>query len=125
MINNISDGESGSSVRTKLNAVIDETNIAKLPIAANQTTGVSLTFDTDSVYGSIATPETGNITYSSTNAVLGCTNIIIHNHSYAPTFASNMRETTVSKGYSVGVINYISVTYINSTEVIYTIFQRA
>lgn len=51
--------------------------------------------------------------------------LIIHNNGTAPTFAANMRETNVSKGYSTGVINYILVTYINSTEVIYTIFQRA
>ena len=96
----------------------------KLNIAASQTTGVALTFLTDSVYGTIGTPETGNVTYSATNAKIGVTNLIIHNSGTAPTFAANMKETTVSGGYSLSVINYISVTYINSTEVIYTIFQR-
>jgi len=105
-------------------ATIDDVDL-KLPIQATQTTGVALTFLTDSVYGTIGTPETGNITYSSTNAKIGVTNLIIHNNGTAPTFAANMRETNVSKGYSLSVINYISVTYINSTEVIYTIFQRA
>jgi len=97
----------------------------KLPIQATQTTGVALTFLTDSVYGTIGTPETGNVTYSATNAKIGVTNLIIHNSGTYPTFGTNMRETNVSKGYSLSVINYISVTYINSTEVIYTIFQRA
>jgi hypothetical protein len=96
----------------------------KLPIQATQTTGVALTFLTDSVYGTIGTPETGNITYSATNAKIGVTNLIIHNNGTAPTFAANMKQLSGSSGYSVGVINYIFVTYINSTEVIYSINQR-
>jgi hypothetical protein len=96
----------------------------KLPIQATQTTGVALTFLTDSVYGTIGTPETGNITFSSTNAKIGVTNLIIHNNGTAPTFGTNMKQLSGSSGYSVGVINYIFVTYINSTEVIYTISQR-
>ena len=94
-------------------------------IESAQTTGVALTFLTDSVYGTIGTPETGNITYSATNAKLGVTNLIIHNHSVAPTFAANMKESSGSLGYSLSVINYIWVTYINSTEVLYRIEQRA
>jgi len=90
-----------------------------------QKTGTALTFDVNAAYGTIASPETGNITYSATSAKLMGTVLIIHNNGTAPTFAANMRETNVSKGYSTGVINYILVTYINSTEVIYTIFQRA
>ena len=93
-------------------------------IEAAQTTGVALTFLTDSVYGTIGTPETGNITYSATNAKLGVTNLIIHNHSVAPTFAANMKILSGSGAYVINVINYIYVTYINSTEVIYTISQR-
>jgi hypothetical protein len=97
----------------------------KLPIQADSTTGVSLTFLTDTVYGSIATPETGNITYSSTGAKLGVTNIIIHNNGTAPTFASNMKKLSGSGNYVTGSINYIYVTYINSTEIIYSINQRS
>ena len=96
----------------------------KLPIEATQTTGVALTFVTDSVYGTIASPETGNITYSATGAVLGVTNIIIHNHSSSPTFGTNMKKLSGSGDYVLSVVNYIYVTYINSTEVIYSINQR-
>lgn len=96
----------------------------KLNIAATQATGVALTFITDSVYGTIASPETGNITYSSTNAVLGVTNLIIHNHTVAPTFATNMKKLSGSGNYLTSNINYIYVTYINSTEVVYNIQQR-
>ena len=97
---------------------------SKLPIETPQTTGVALTFVTDSVYGTIGTPETGNITFSSTGAKLGVTNLIIHNHSVAPTFAANMKKMSGSGGYVLSVVNYIYVTYINSTEVIYSINQR-
>jgi hypothetical protein len=104
-------------------ATLNDVN-SKLPIQATQTTGVALTFLTDSVYGTIGTPETGNITYSATNAKIGVTNLIIHNNGTAPTFAANMKQLSGSSGYSLGVVNYIFVTYINSTEVIYSINQR-
>lgn len=105
-----------SSIQTQLDA--------KLPIEAGSTTGVVLTFLTDRVYGSIGTPEQGNITYSSTGAKLGVTNVIIHNHSSAPTFGTNMKKLSGSGSYVNSVVNYIYVTYINSTEVIYSINQR-
>lgn len=103
---------------------LDGNNDLKLNIAAAATTGVSLTFTEDTVYGSIASPETGNITYSATGAKLGVTNIIIHNHTSAPTFGTNIKKLSGSGNYVTSVINYIYVTYINSTEVIYSINQR-
>lgn len=106
--------------KKQINASID----SKLPIEAPQTTGVALTFLTDSVYGTIGSPETGNITFSATGAKLGVTNLIIHNHSSAPTFAANMKILSGSGSYVINDINYIYVTYVNSTEVIYTISQR-
>ncbi len=97
---------------------------ARLPIEAAATTGVALTFLTDRVYGTIASPGTGNITYSATGAKVGVTNIIIHNHSVEPTFATNMKKLSGSGNYVTSVVNYIYVTYINATEVIYAISQR-
>lgn len=108
----------------KINEIIDYLDNEIATIASIQTTGVALTFIADSVYGTIGTPETGNITYSSINAELGVTNLIIHNHSIAPTFGTNMKKLSGSGLYVTGVVNYIYVTYINSTEVIYTINQR-
>jgi len=105
-------------------AILDPNISNKLPIEAPQTTGVALTFITDSVYGTIGSPETGNISFSSTGAKLGVTNLIIHNNGTAPTFAANMKKLSGSGTYTVSVVNYIYVTYINSTEVIYSINQR-
>lgn len=96
----------------------------KLPIETPATTGVALTFSTDRVYGSIASPETGNITASTTDAKLGVTNIIIHNSGTAPTFDSKFKKLSGSGSYVISVVNYIYCTYITSTEIIYSINQR-
>jgi len=89
-----------------------------------QKTGTALTFDVNAAYGTIASPETGNITYSATSAKLMGTVLIIHNNGTAPTFATNMKKLSGSGDYVVSVVNYIFVMYINSTEVIYSINQR-
>jgi hypothetical protein len=88
-------------------------------------TGVVISYEEDAVYGTIASPETGNITSSLTNAKLGVTNIIIHNSGTAPTFGAEFKKLSGSGNYVVSVINYIYCTYINATEVIYSINQRA
>ena len=97
----------------------------KLSIQANVSTGVNISFSTDTVYGTLATPETGNITADVTNAKLGVTNIIIHNSGTAPTFGSQFKKLSGSGSYVVGVVNYIYCTFISSTEIIYSINQRS
>lgn len=92
--------------------------------AAVQKTGTALTFDVNAVYGTIGTPETGDITFSITGAVLMNTILVIHNSGTTPDY-TGLRETNVSKGYSTGVINYMLITYINPTEITITIYQRA
>jgi len=100
-------------------------NLGGIPLQTPQTTGVALSFVADSVYGTISSPETGNITFNTTNAKLGVTNIIIHNNTTtAPTFATNMKKLSGSSSYVINTINYIYITYINATEVIYSINQR-
>lgn len=89
-----------------------------------QTTGTDLTFSRDRNYGTVASPETGNITADVTGARLGVTNVIIHNHSSEPTFDSKFKKLSGSGDYSTGEINYIMCQYINSTEIVYTISQR-
>jgi hypothetical protein len=97
----------------------------KLSIESQSTTGTLVSFLVDKVYGTLTTPETGNITADITNAKLGVTNIIIHNSGTAPTFGSQFKKLSGSGNYSTGVINYIYCTYINDTEIIYSINQRA
>ena len=97
----------------------------KLSVESQTTTGTAISFTIDRVYGTLTTPETGNITADVTNAKLGVTNIIIHNSGTAPTFGSGFKKLSGSGNYSTGVINYIYCTYINDTEIIYSINQRA
>ena len=93
-------------------------------LAASQTTGTILTFLTDSVYGTVGLPETGSISADVTGGLLGVTNIVIHNNgSTGPTFSSQFKKLSGSGIYATGQINYIYCTYINSTNIIYSINQ--
>lgn len=95
-----------------------------LPTQAGSTTGTVVTFVTDRVYGTIASPETGNITADVTGAQIGVTNIIIHNSGTAPTFGVEFKKLSGSGNYVTSQVNYIYCTFINSTEIIYSINQR-
>ena len=97
----------------------------KLSIESQSTTGTAISFSTDKVYGTLNTPETGNITADVTNANLGVTNIIIHNSGTVPTFGSEFKKLSGSGNYVVGVVNYIYCTFITATEIIYSINQRS
>lgn len=103
----------------------NESDSRYLPIKANSSTGTLISFTTDKVYGTLATPETGNITADVANAKLGVTNIIIHNSGTAPTFGSQFKKLSGSGNYVTGVVNYIYCTFISATEIIYSINQRA
>ena len=96
----------------------------KLSVESQTTTGTAISFIIDKVYGTLTTPETGNITADVTNAKLGVTNIIIHNSGTAPTFGSGFKKLSGSGNYVTGVVNYIYCTFISNTEIIYSINQR-
>lgn len=95
-----------------------------LPIESGTATGTALTFLTDRVYGTVASPETGNITATITGAKLGVTNIVIHDNGTEPTFDAKFKKLSGSGSYVTGEINYIFCCYINDTEIIYSINQR-
>lgn len=96
----------------------------KADIAAATGTLVALTFTSDSVQGTIASPLTGNITGNITGAKLGVVTLVIHNHTTAPTFDSKYKKLSGSGSYVTGSVNYIFCEYINDTEIIYSINQR-
>ena len=97
----------------------------KLSIESQSTTGTTISFTADRVYGTLTPPETGNITANITNAKLGVTNIIIHNSATTPTFGSEFKKLSGSGNYVAGVVNYIYCTFITATEIIYSINQRS
>lgn len=95
----------------------------KLNISVSVTTGTVIRFQVDLIYGTTASPVTGNITSDLTGAQSGVTNIIIHNSGTAPTFSSAFKKLSGSGNYVTGVINYIYCTFIDSTHLIYSINQ--
>jgi hypothetical protein len=120
-----------TTIAPSQNAVFDaldlkQNNLGYIPLPTNAgtATGATLSFVTDRIYGTIASPVTGNITADVTGAQLGVTNIIIHNSGTAPTFSSEYKKLSGSGNYVVSVVNYIYCTFITSTEIIYSINQR-
>lgn len=100
-------------------------NYIPLPTQASASTGVVLSFITDTVYGTLASPETSSaITANVSGGLLGVTNILIHSGSTTPSFSSEYKRLSGSGSYSAGTINYIFTTYIASNEIIYSINQR-
>lgn len=92
-------------------------------LKTDQRQGTAILFDQDSVYGSIATPETGNITASYTGANLGTVALIIHDNGTEPTYPATWQK--ISGTYSTTVTNYISAVYLDATHVKYSIYQDA
>ena len=98
---------------------------SKLSVETTSITGTEVSFTNDRIYGSLASPETANITANTANAKLGVTNIIIHNSGTVPTFDSQFKKLSGSGNYVVGVVNYIYCTFISANEIIYSINQRS
>lgn len=93
-------------------------------LSAAQKTGTALTFISQGVYGTVASPETGNITANIIGAQLTVTNIVIHNNGTEPIFDAKFKRLSISGNYVIGEINYIFCVYINPTEILYSISQR-
>lgn len=114
------------SFQTRTNEKLNElTAQVKLLIGGDagiQRTGTAIAFDKTACYGTVGTPETGNITLNTTGAKLVMTQVLIHNSGSAPSFGSEFVLT--SGTYTTGVLNYIVMVYINSTKVIYSIQQE-
>lgn len=105
------------------NPFVTEEEISNLTSSsANQRTGAVIAFDQEAVYGTISLPVTGNVTFNSIGAKLSMTQLLIHNNSIAPTFGSQFK--LINGAYSAGTLNYIIMTYINSTKIIYSIAQE-
>jgi len=89
-----------------------------------QRTGTSIAFDRPANYGTIASPETGNITGDYTGARIGIQQLIIHNHSVAPTIPATWEQLVTSSGYRVSVVNYIYIEWISGNIATFTISQK-
>lgn len=88
-------------------------------------TGTAVEFVQDKVYGTMAAPESGNITASYTDANVGTTILIIHQNGTEPTYPATWQKLTGSQPYSTTMVNYIRAEYLDSNHVKYTIRQDA
>ena len=105
----------------------------KLNITASTETGgggtLALVFsNTDTIYGSVTTAKTGDITTSTASAKVGVTHIVIHkNTTTAPSISSTggsiLSKLSGSGSYRVNVTNVIYFTCIDTSNVVYSINQ--
>lgn len=105
--------------------IIKVANKLDITAATNAGSGTSITLDfanADTIYGTVASPVTGNIGVSTTSAKVGVTHIVVHNSSTAPTI-TGASKLSGSGNYKVSVNNYIYFTYISGSTVIYSINQ--
>lgn len=87
------------------------------------TTGVNISLVTPQEYGSYASPETGNITVSLTNAVRGVDQLLYHDDAVAPTITvtggTAVNFSTAS--YDLTKVNIIVFWWMGGTNVGYII----
>lgn len=87
------------------------------------TTGVSVALVTPQEYGSYATPQTGNIAVSLTNAVRGIDQIVYHDDTIAPTIvvAGGTAIKFGTASYDLTKVNVIVFWFMGGTNVGYII----
>jgi len=96
----------------------------KLPIEVAMTTGTSISFEVDKIYGEVSNPVAGGITLDATNAKLGVTNIIVHNDASEPSYDPEFKRLKGSQDYLPSFNNYIYCTYMDASNINYTITQQ-
>lgn len=93
------------TVQGGLNKQTTEFDTAKLAIVPTAVSGVAIQFDKPRTYGTIASPESGNITYNSSGAVVGMVQLLIHSlYNSTPTFGS---EFVLLSDYTPSEVNFI------------------
>lgn len=86
-----------------------------------QSSGTVISFTEEKVYGTIASPESGNITNSLTGALLGRCVLIIHQAASDPTFPASWKKT--GGNYVKNANNFIYAMYIDNNNIHYHIKQ--
>jgi hypothetical protein len=115
-------GDNDTSIATTAFVNTEIASDAPVGLARVAATGTVISFAVPQKYGSVATPETGNITYSTTGLVLGMYQMLLHNHSSTPTMPSEF--VIVWGGYVVNVLNTIRMEVIESNYIEVTISQE-
>lgn len=131
VIGNKSVDETGltNGVVPKYNSTTQKYDLVSFPTAGifTQGSGTILSFSSNKVYGTPSLPETGNITFDTSGAVLGTKVKLIHKTiNSIPTFPSSSKLLSNSGLYDSGNtsnINIIDFDYINDNNIQYKITQ--
>lgn len=107
----------GATPVIDIDAAYDATHVRGRPMVA--ATGAVISFAIPQYYGSAAA-ITGNITFSTTGAVLGMEQVMRHNDSAEPTLSSEFKEMQGSRTYVPSVDNYLYCKYLSATKIQYT-----
>jgi len=124
MVNNLGAPVATDDAATK--GYVDSSLAGKQNTVAT-TTGVAITLDTPKEYGTYASPETGNIAVSLTNAVRGIDQIVYHDDTVAPVIVVT-GGTAVKFGpidYDLTKVNLIVFFWMGGTNVGYIITPAA
>ena len=116
-----SDGTNGQAIVTDGAGNLSFQDVAGDPQGATST-GTTLSFDNaiGTVYNTAASPATGNLTLSTTGAIVGSSVVIYHDDTAEPT-VSGMTVDKVVGSYDVDALNVITFIHVGSNHVIQTI----
>ena len=122
----VDDNTQAASGTTKKTTILDlVTFIHDNLIARIQDIGVNIEFITEKVYNTATAPETGNVVFDQTDAVLGVVQKIYHDHSVAPTFTGVPDVQLVGDGvYFTNELNIIYAEWTQADRVEYWIVQE-
>jgi len=121
-------GGGGGGVSSVTGSGVDNSDPANPVLAlpngleAANVTGTAISFAVPQIYGSVGSPETGDITIVTTGLVKGMVQLVIHNDSNEPSYGSEIQ--IVSGAYAADVDNYILLLAVSSTLVLATITQE-
>lgn len=115
---------SGIATATTRTVTLPDFNFTPSPITVADT-GTVLSFLRSTVYGTTATPQTGNITFNLTGAVLGTWCLVVHNTGAEPTYPAEAKLLNGSQAYANSVDNYIYFFYLDATHILYHIQNEA
>jgi hypothetical protein len=110
----------GATPVLDIDPAYDATTINGRPVV--DTTGTVIAFAVPQTYGSVASPETGNITLDATGLVLGMVQLLLHNHSSIPTFGSEFKR--IGGTYVTSVLNSIYFHAVSASRIEYTVSQQ-
>lgn len=107
----------GATPEINIDSVYDATHINGRPVVA--ATGTVISFAVPQTYGTIASPETGNITKNATGAVVGMVQLLIHAlYNSTPTFGA---EFVLLGSYTPTETNYIYMELLADGNILTTI----